>query len=106
MDNILTASTDVSNELKYIKERIDRQDAVLEKVSDLLTETVRIQEKQIASDEKMNEIRKSHEKLELQVAINHDKLSKAVGVWVGVSISASVVIAVFTIAIPLIRSAS
>jgi uncharacterized coiled-coil protein SlyX len=106
MDTILTASTDVSNELKYIKERIARQDAVLEKVSDLLTETVRIQEKQIASDEKMTDIRKDHEKLELQVAINHDKLSKAVGIWVGVTISASVVIAAFTIAIPLIRSSS
>ena len=104
MDDTLTASTDVSNELKYIKERIDRQDAVLEKVSDLLTETVRIQEKQIASDEKMNEIRKDHERLELRVAINHDQLSKAVGVWVGVSISASVIIAVFTIGIPLIQS--
>ena len=89
--------TDVSKQLEAIEKRQDRQD-------DMLVELVRLGERQIAqserSEERYSEIHKEFvrvnnriDKVETRSNTNHDKLSQAVGIWVGVSISCGVIFA-------------
>jgi methyl-accepting chemotaxis protein len=98
------ASNDVSNELKHMSERIDKQDTVLEEVSKSVHELVRLQERQISLAEKVTDIRTEMKEMKATVTTNHAKLSNVAGIGIGVSISISVALTVFTIILPLIRS--
>lgn len=94
--------TDVSKQLEAIEKRQDRQDDLLVGVSNSLVELVRVSERQIAqserSEERYGEIHKEFvrvndriDKVETRSNTNHDKLSQAVGIWVGVSVSCGVI---------------
>ena len=100
----LVATGDVSKELIAVHQRIDRQDVILEKVSDSFDELIRLQERQISLAEKVTEVRTEMKEMKAEVKRNHDKLGHIVGVSVGISLAASTLLAVFTWLVPLIRS--
>ena len=102
----LVASQDVSKELVAVHQRIDRQDVILEKVSNSFDELIRLQERQISLAEKVTEVRSEMKEMKAEVKRNHDKLGNIVGIAVGISLSISTVLAVFTWLVPLIRSSA
>jgi len=85
---------DVSKQLEAIEKRVG--------VNNSLVELVRVSERQIAQSERAEEryveihkefvrVNKRIDKIEDRSNTNHDKLSKWVGVWAGVSLTCTVI---------------
>jgi len=106
MDNTAMADVNVAAQLEGIKDRIDRQDILLDRVVGTMEQMAVLAER-TANQKDINEkIYTKIEKLDIKTTTNVAQLSKVTGVATGVTISISTLIAIFTILIPLIRDGS
>ena len=104
MDDLAMADVNVSTQLEGIKERIDRQDVLLDRVVVTMEQMAVIAERTANQKDINDKTDLKIEKLDLKVSANIAQLGKIAGIGIGISISISAAFAVFTWLVPLIRS--
>lgn len=109
MSDKLMADVNVSERLEGIEKRIDRQDGLLDRQSELLDRMVITMEQIAVITERTDNQKEINSKLfskieqvEDKAVNNYSQLAKVTGIGIGISLSGSVVLAVFTLFRPLI----
>ena len=90
MDGILM----IADKLESIEKRIDKQDAILEKISDVIVQTAVVMERQISTSDKIDNLNKRLDRTDLKVSRNHEQILKWSGALVGISTLAAAIVTV------------